>query len=74
MMDIKEALMLVIERVEVNGDPKIEKAITTVEDALGLLPVFSHGAGQPFHYVEEYDDEIHSFHMRREALHWNQKQ
>jgi len=75
-MDIKEALRIVIEHVEVNGekDANIERAITTVEDALQLLPVISHGEGQPFHYVEEYDDELHPEWVRREALHSNQQQ
>ena len=58
-MDIKEALRIVIDNVEVNGDYNVEKAITLVEDALQLLPVISHGGGQPFHYVEEYDDKLH---------------
>ena len=35
-MDIKEALRIVIDNVEVNGDDNVEKAITTVEDALKL--------------------------------------
>ncbi len=73
-MDIKEALRIVIEHVRVNGDEDVEKAITTVEDALKLLPVISHGEGQPFHYVEEYDDELHPEWVRREALHSNQQQ
>mgnify|MGYP003639205584 CR=1 FL=1 len=58
-MDIKEALRIVIDNVEVNGDYNIERAITVVEDALQLLPVISFGNGQPFYYVEEYDDELH---------------
>jgi len=73
-MDIKEALRIVIDNVEVNGDYNVEKAITLVEDALQLLPVISHGEGQPFHYVEEYDDELHPEWVRREALHSNQQQ
>jgi hypothetical protein len=73
-MEIKEALRIVVERVDVNGDPTIEKAITTVEDALQLLPVISFGGGQPFHYVEEYDDKLHPEFVRREALHSNQQQ
>ena len=51
-MDINEALRIVIDNVEVNGDYNVEKAISLVEDALQLLPVISHGGGQPFHYVE----------------------
>ena len=73
-MDIKEALRIVIDNVEVNGDYNIEKAITTVEDALKLLPVISFGEGQPFHYVEKYDDDLHPEWVRREALHSNQQQ
>ena len=73
-MDIKEALRIVIDHVRVNGDEDVEKAITTVEDALKLLPVISFGEGQPFHYVEEYDDELHPEWVRREALHSNQQQ
>ena len=73
-MDLKEALRIVIDNVEVNGDLNIEKAITTVEDALQLLPVISFGGGQPFHYVTEYDDELHPEWVRRDALHSNQKQ
>ena len=73
-MDIKEALRIVIDNVEVNGDYNIEKAITTVEDALQLLPVISFGGGQPFHYVEKYDDKLHPEFVRREALHSNQQQ
>ena len=73
-MDIKEALRIVIDNVEVNGDYNIEKAITTVEDALKLLPVISFGEGQPFHYVEKYDDKLHPHWVRREALHSNQQQ
>ncbi len=73
-MDIKEALRIVIDNVEVNGDLNIEKAITTVEVALQLLPVISFGGGQPFHYVTEYDDELHPEWVRRDALHSNQKQ
>ena len=73
-MDIKEALRIVIDNVEVNGDYNIEKAITTVEDALKLLPVISFGEGQPFHYVEEYDDKLHPHWVRRKALHSNQQQ
>ena len=73
-MDIKEALRIVVEHVRVNGDYDVEKAITTVEDALQLLPVISFGEGQPFHYVEEYDDELHPEWVRREALHSNQQQ
>ena len=73
-MDIKEALRIVIDNVEVNGDYNVEKAITLVEDALQLLPVISHGEGQPFHYVEEYDDELHPEWVRRDALHSNQQQ
>ena len=73
-MEIKEALRIVVERVDVNGDPTIEKAITTVEDALQLLPVISFGGGQPFHYVEKYDDKLHPEFVRREALHSNQQQ
>ena len=73
-MDIKEALRIVIDNVEVNGDYNIERAITTVEDALQLLPVISFGEGQPFHYDEEYDDKLHPEWVRREALHSNQQQ
>ena len=73
-MDIKEALRIVIDHVRVNGDEDVEKAITTVEDALKLLPVISFGEGQPFHYVEEYDDKLHPEWVRREALHSNQQQ
>jgi len=73
-MDIKEALRIVIDHVRVNGDEDVEKAITTVEDALQLLPVISFGEGQPFHYVEEYDDELHPEWVRRDALHSNQQQ
>ena len=73
-MDIKEALRIVIDNVEVNGDLNIEKAITTVEDALQLLPVISFGGGQPFHYVTEYDDELHPEWDRREAQHSNHQQ
>ena len=73
-MDIKEALRIVIDHVRVNGDEDVEKAITTVEDALKLLPVISFGEGQPFHYVEEYDDELHPEWVRRDALHSNQQQ
>ena len=73
-MDIKEALRIVIDNVEVNGDLNIEKAITTVEDALQLLPVISFGGGHPFHYVTEYDDALHPEWVRREALHSNQQQ
>ena len=74
-MEIKEALRIVVERVDVNGDPTIEKAITTVEDALQLLPVIGNAnRGVPFHYVEEYDDKLHPEFVRREALHSNQQQ
>ena len=73
-MDIKEALRIVVDNVEVNGDYNIEKAITTVEDALQLLPVLSFGEGQPFPYVEEYADELPPEWVRREALHSNQQQ
>ena len=73
-MDIKEALRIVVDNVEVNGDYNIERAITTVEDALQLLPVISFGEGQPFHYVEEYDDELLADWVRRDALHSNQQQ
>ena len=73
-MDIKEALRIVVDNVEVNGDYNIEKAITVVEDALQLLPVISHGEGQPFHYVEEYADKLHTDWVRREALNSNQQQ
>ena len=51
-MDIATALRIVVERVEVNGDEEVELAIRTVEDALRLIPVISHGHLQPFHYVE----------------------
>ena len=51
-MDIATALRIVVERVEVNGDEEVELAIRTVEDALRLTPVISHGHLQPFHYVE----------------------
>ena len=57
-MDTKEAMKVVAEQVIVKGDERIEEALQTVEKALGLKPVISHGAGQPFHYVEEVDRSI----------------
>ena len=54
-MDIATALRIVVERVEVNGDEEVELAIRTVEDALRLTPVISHGHLQPFHYRSKED-------------------
>ena len=51
-MDIKEAMKIVAEQVIVKGDERIEEALQTVEAALGLEPVISHGAGEPFHYKD----------------------
>ena len=73
-MDIKEALWIVAEQVIVDGDDRIELALTTVEDALGLKPVISWAEGQGGYYVEEYDDKLHPKWVRREALHSNQQQ
>lgn len=57
-MDKKEAMKIVAEQVIVKGDSRIEKALQIVEDTLGLDPVISHGAGEPFHYVEKKFDLI----------------
>jgi len=73
-MDTKEAMKIVAEQVIVKGDERIETALQTVENALDLEPVISHGGGQPFHYVEEYYDDLHPEWVRREALHSNQQQ
>ena len=54
-LDITTALRIVVERVEVNGDEEVELAIRTVEDALRLTPVISHGHLQPFHYRSKED-------------------
>ena len=51
-MDTKVAMKIVAEQVIVKGDSRIEKALQTVEAALGLEPVISHGAGEPFHYKD----------------------
>tara|TARA_A100001515_G_scaffold117083_1_gene98983 strand:- start:26 stop:205 length:180 start_codon:yes stop_codon:yes gene_type:complete len=52
-MDTKEAMKIVAEQVIVKGDERIEEALQTVENALGLEPVISHGGGQPFHYIDK---------------------
>ena len=60
-MDTKVAMKIVAEQVIVKGDSRIEKALQTVEAALGLDPVISHGAGEPFHYVEKKFDLLGYF-------------
>ena len=60
-MDTKVAMKIVAEQVIVKGDSRIEKALQTVEAALGLDPVISHGAGEPFHYVEKKVDLLGYF-------------
>ena len=60
-MDKKEAMKIVAEQVIVKGDSRIEKALQTVEAALGLDPVISHGNGEPFHYVEKKFDLLGYF-------------
>ena len=60
-MDTKVAMKIVAEQVIVKGDSRIEKALQTVENTLGLEPVISHGAGEPFHYVEKKVDLLGYF-------------
>ena len=60
-MDTKEAMKIVAEQIIVKGDERIETALQTVENALGLEPVISHGGGQPFHYIEKQIDFLEYF-------------
>jgi len=60
-MDTKEAMKIVAEQVIVKGDERIETALQTVENTLGLEPVISHGGGQPFHYIEKQIDLLEHF-------------
>ena len=54
-VDIKEAMKIVAEQVIVKGDERIEEALQTVEAALSLKPIVSHGNGESFHYIDRED-------------------